>query len=103
MVNPQGKTKEQILSDLAYALGKFNWGASPLDAKAIDILNTIAGDISSIIDRHEEYMAYTINKFLDSLPDKVALTIEDGDEYPFKKEVRKMYMDFLLKELEENK
>jgi len=32
--------RKEFIDKINYALDKFNWGNSPLDAKAIDILNT---------------------------------------------------------------
>lgn len=94
------KTKKQILNDLGYALGKFDWGKSPLDAKAIDILNTIAGDIDKAMDYRVDFMADLFTRFMDTLPSKDALEIKDGDEYPLQDKVKEAYKEFLLRELE---
>jgi hypothetical protein len=37
----------------SYALGKFNWGASALDAKAIDLLNRAPIAVSTAIAKAE--------------------------------------------------
>lgn len=33
-------TIEEFINEMDYSLGRFDWGKSPLDARAIDFLNT---------------------------------------------------------------
>ena len=42
------KTKKEIIEDIRYLFSKINWGQSFLDAKAIDIMNTLTRDIEEI-------------------------------------------------------
>lgn len=42
------KTADQITKDLSYLFSKINWGASPIDAKAAEIMNTIGADIKAL-------------------------------------------------------
>lgn len=42
------KTADQITKDLSHLFSKINWGKSALDAKAIEIMNTIGTDIKAL-------------------------------------------------------
>ncbi len=44
------KTKEQINEDIAYLFSKINWGTSFLDAKAVQIMNSLKQDINNLKD-----------------------------------------------------
>ncbi len=41
---------KEFKENMNYALSKFNWGNSALDAKAINILNTWSKELSKIIE-----------------------------------------------------
>lgn len=40
--------KDEFLVEMRYMLGRFDWGNSPLDARAISFLNTWAQEFKSI-------------------------------------------------------
>jgi hypothetical protein len=42
------KTADQITKDLSYLFSKINWGASNIDAKSAEIMNTIGADIKAL-------------------------------------------------------
>jgi len=59
-----GDKRKEFKENLAYALGKFNWGNSPLDAKAIEILNTWR----KVLDEQDKQFEDKIAEIIESLP-----------------------------------
>ena len=45
---------KQFIEDLTYALDKFDWGNSPLDAKAIKILNEWKINLNKILKERDQ-------------------------------------------------
>lgn len=64
-------TVEGLIERIDYALGKFDWGKSALDAKAIGYLNTWRGDMLNIEAEISELKCYL---------DQLVLAREEGND-----------------------
>ena len=56
--------RKKFKEDLGYALGKFNWGQSALDAKAITILNEWRKNLDN---QDKEFIKELKDKFKDGM------------------------------------
>lgn len=61
------KTKAEIIKGIEYLFSKINWGASFLDGKAIQIMNTLKRDIEALAIRCEDVDEKTIRAIIETV------------------------------------
>lgn len=75
------KTKEEILKGIEYLFSKINWGASFLDAEAVQVMNSLTRDIQALAVHCDDVDQKTIRAIVDrTLAENDGLCLDGKDE-----------------------